>query len=140
MDTFTPVSGFIGGILIGLAATLLLVANGRIAGISGILGGVIKPVRGDAAWRVLFIVGIWLGVLAYWLVRGEVIPVQIEAGWPTLVVAGLLVGFGTRLGSGCTSGHGVCGIGRSSMRSIVATLVFMITAIATVFITHHVLA
>lgn len=140
METFTPVSGFIGGMLIGLAATLLLVANGRIAGISGILGGVVKPVRGNVAWRVLFIVGIWLGALAFWLARGEVIPMRIEAGWPTLIVAGLLVGFGTRLGSGCTSGHGVCGLGRASKRSIVATLVFMVTAIATVFVTRHVLA
>ena len=140
MADFTPVSGFMGGMLIGLAATVLLAVNGRIAGVSGILAGVIKPVRGDTVWRVLFIFGIWLGVLAYGFARGAAPLVEIEAGWPTLVVAGLLVGFGTRLGSGCTSGHGVCGIARPSKRSIVATLVFMLTAIATVFLTRHVLA
>lgn len=140
MDAFTPVSGFFGGALIGLAATLLLSATGRIAGISGIVGGVIAPVRGDVAWRVLFIAGLWLGALAYWVVRGEPFPVEIRSGWPTLVAAGLLVGFGTRMGGGCTSGHGVCGIARSSKRSIVATLVFMASAIATVFMTRHLLA
>ena len=140
MGTFTPISGFIGGILIGLAATLLLLANGRIAGVSGIIGGVLSPARGDVAWRVLFMVGLWLSGLVYWLVYGQLFLVEIGAGWPTLIAAGVLVGFGTRLGGGCTSGHGVCGVARSSKRSIVATLTFMLTAIITVYVTQHILS
>lgn len=139
MDNFTPISGLIGGALIGLAAALLLIANGRIAGVSGILGGVMSPVRGDVAWRVLFIVGLWFGGLIYWMTLGQLFAVEVEAAWPTLIAAGLLVGFGTRVGSGCTSGHGVCGIARVSRRSITATLTFMVTAIITVLITHHVI-
>lgn len=138
METFTPVSGFFGGAVLGLATTLLLVANGRIAGISGILGGVLSPVRGDVAWRVLFIVGLWAGALIYSLARGA-LPVEVPTGWPLIIGAGLLVGFGTRMGGGCTSGHGVCGIARSSRRSIVATLVFMGSAILTVYVTRHIL-
>jgi len=136
MDTFTPVSGFLGGALIGLASILLLLANGRIAGISGILGGVLAPIRGDVAWRALFIIGLWLGALIYSFARGG-LAVELQSGWPVMIVAGLLVGFGTRMGGGCTSGHAVCGIARSSMRSIVATLVFMGSAILTVYVTRH---
>lgn len=137
MSTFTPVSGFMGGALIGLAATVLLVANGRIAGVSGIVAGILSRRRADVAWRVLFIAGLWLGGLVYWLARGELFHVEVQVGWPLVIAAGLLVGYGTRMGGGCTSGHGVCGIARSSRRSIVATLVFIAIAIATVFVTRH---
>ena len=137
---FTPISGFLGGALIGLAAVLLLIANGRIAGVSGIVAGLLRPVRGDTAWRVTFILGLWLGGIVYWVVRGEPFDVELVASTPTLMAAGLLVGFGTRMGSGCTSGHGVCGIARLSPRSVVATLVFMAAGIATVFVARHVLA
>ena len=139
MTPFTPVSGFLGGMLIGFAAVLLLLANGRIAGVSGIVGGLLTRIRGDVAWRAAFVVGLWLGALIYWMARGELFAVESLASWPVLLVAGLLVGFGTRMGGGCTSGHGVCGIARLSKRSIVATAVFMGSGIATVFVTRHVL-
>jgi uncharacterized membrane protein YedE/YeeE len=126
--------------LIGLAAVLLLLANGRIAGISGIVGGLLTRATADMGWRVAFVVGLWLGAIVYWLIRGEVFTVQLVATWPVMLIGGLLVGFGTRMGGGCTSGHGVCGIARLSKRSTVATLVFMGAGIATVFITRHVLA
>lgn len=136
---FTPLSGFIGGVLIGLAALLLLVANGRIAGVSGIVGGLLARVPGDMGWRAAFVVGLWLGAFIYWAARGALFEVELEATLPVMIVAGLLVGYGTRLGSGCTSGHGVCGIARLSTRSIVATVVFMASGIATVFIVRHVI-
>lgn len=137
MTSFTPVSGFLGGMLIGCAAVLLMLAIGRIAGVSGILGGLLTRVRGDVAWRAAFVVGLWLGASIYWVARGEVFAVELTASWPVLLIAGLLVGLGTRIGSGCTSGHGVCGIARLSKRSIVATAVFMGTGFATVFVTRH---
>lgn len=136
---FTPVSGFLGGVLIGLAAVLLLVANGRIAGVSGIVGGLLARIPGDMTWRAAFVIGLWLGAPVYWAARGALFEVEIQATLPVMVIAGLLVGYGTRLGSGCTSGHGVCGIARLSRRSIVATLVFMASGIATVFIVRHVI-
>ncbi|HEV8520650.1 MAG TPA: YeeE/YedE family protein [Burkholderiales bacterium] len=138
--SFTPISGLLGGMLIGLAAVLLLLANGRIAGISGIVGGLLTRATADMGWRVAFVAGLWLGGIVYWLVCGEVFAVQLAATWPVMLIAGLLVGFGTRMGGGCTSGHGVCGIARLSKRSTVATLVFMGAGIATVFATRHVLA
>ena len=138
MTSFTPVSGLLGGMLIGSAAVLLLAANGRIAGVSGIVGGLLTRVRGDVAWRAAFVAGLWLGASIYWLARGEPFALELRASWPVVLAAGLLVGLGTRLGSGCTSGHGVCGIARLSKRSIVATAVFMGTGIATVFVTRHV--
>ncbi len=129
----------IGGILIGLAATLLLWLNGRIAGISGILGGVVMPRAGETAWRVLFLLGlIGAGTAGLLLVPGAYTPRQGFPVW-MLVVAGLLVGFGTRMGNGCTSGHGVCGLGRLSPRSFAAVLTFMATAIATTFVVRHLL-
>ena len=137
---FTPISGLLGGMLIGLAAVLLLLANGRIAGISGIVGGLLTRATTDMGWRVAFVAGLWTGAIVYWLVRGELFAVQLAATWPVMLIAGLLVGFGTRMGGGCTSGHGVCGIARLSKRSTVATAVFMGTGVATVFITRHVLA
>ena len=139
MENFTPVSGLVGGLLIGLAAALLLLLNGRISGISGIVGGWLVPKSSDAGWRVVFVAGLLLGAFAYMLAAGGTIPVQMQASLPVLVVAGLLVGFGTRLGSGCTSGHGVCGIARLSRRSIVATSVFFGVAMLTVFLTRHAL-
>lgn len=136
IENFTPVSALVGGALIGAAAVLLLLLNGRIAGVSGIAGRLLQPRRDDTAWRVLFLVGLVVGAAAY----GLVAPVSIEItnSWPVLVIGGLLVGFGTQLGSGCTSGHGVCGIARLSPRSIAATLVFVASAIVTVFVTRHV--
>jgi uncharacterized membrane protein YedE/YeeE len=129
-----------GGVLIGLSATLLLWLTGRIAGVSGVLGGVLFPQRGDIDWRVAFLIGLVIAGGAYLaLVPGAFAP---REGFPraTLVVAGLLVGFGTRMGNGCTSGHGVCGLGRLSPRSFAAVLTFMASAIATTYLVRHVLA
>jgi uncharacterized membrane protein YedE/YeeE len=139
MENFTPYSALLGGALIGLAATLMLWVNGRITGISGILGGVLFPAKTDALWRVLFIGGLLSGAVVYTLVNGAPIDLQPQATPLLSVVAGFLVGFGTRLGSGCTSGHGICGIARVSKRSFAATGVFMCTAVVTVFLVRHVL-
>jgi uncharacterized membrane protein YedE/YeeE len=139
VENFTPVSGFAGGLLIGLSTALLMWLNGRIAGISGIVGGLLARKRSEVGWRAMFAAGLLLGAVAYVLATGEAFPVRVEASLPVMVAAGLLVGFGTRLGSGCTSGHGVSGIARLSRRSIVATLVFMGAAILTVFLSGHVL-
>ena len=139
MEDFTPVSGLVGGLLIGLAAALLLLLNGRISGISGILGDLVAPKGSDAGWRVVFVVGLLLGASIYMLATDAAFAVTMQASLPVLVVAGLLVGFGTRLGSGCTSGHGVCGIARLSRRSIAATAVFVGVAMLTVFLTRHVI-
>jgi uncharacterized protein len=139
MENFTPVSGLIGGILIGLAAVMLLLLNGRIAGISGIAGGIIGSSGGNLYWRLAFVAGLVLGPLIVTWIKGAAPEVSIQATWPSLILAGLLVGFGTRLGSGCTSGHGVCGIARGSMRSIMATATFFAVAVATVFIVRHVM-
>lgn len=130
--------GLIGGALIGLAAVLLLALNGRIAGVSGILGGLITSTsRGERFWHLAFIFGLIAGAGLYVLARGG-LPLELQAGGLTLLLAGLLVGVGTRLGSGCTSGHGVCGLARRSPRSLVATMIFMVTAALTVFLTRHV--
>jgi uncharacterized membrane protein YedE/YeeE len=132
--------GFIGGVLIGIAAVLLLVLNGRIAGISGILGGLFTP--GDAAgrwWRLAFLVGLVAGAGSYSLMHGD-LQVELPASGATLVVAGLFVGFGTRLGSGCTSGHGVCGLARLSPRSLLATVTFMGAGVVTVYFLRHILS
>ena len=139
MENFTPVSGLIGGLLIGLAAALLLLLNGHLSGISGIVGGLLAPKSSDAGWRLVFVAGLLLGAFIYVLATGDAMLVRMQASLPVLVAAGLLVGFGTRLGSGCTSGHGVCGIARLSRRSIVATSVFFVVAMLTVFLTHHVI-
>ena len=133
---FTPWSALAGGALIGLAASLLILANGRISGISGIVGGLLRPKAGDSGWRVAFIAGLliapWLLMLALPLAAPE-----IDAGPLRLIAAGLLVGVGTRYGAGCTSGHGVCGLSRLSLRSLVATLVFMAAGFVTVFVLRH---
>jgi uncharacterized membrane protein YedE/YeeE len=139
MESFTPVSGLIGGLLIGLAAALLLLLNGRLSGISGIVGGLVVPKDSDAGRRMAFVAGLLVGALAYLLATGDAVLVRMQASLPVLVLAGLLVGFGTRLGSGCTSGHGVCGLARLSKRSIAATGVFFGVAILTVFLTRHVI-
>lgn len=138
-NTFTPWASLAGGALIGLAAAMLVLLNGRIAGISGVLGGLLKPVKSDVGWRLAFIAGLVGAPLAYGLCAG-VPGVQIDAGFGTLVVAGLLVGMGTRYGAGCTSGHGVCGLSRLSWRSLVATAAFMVAGFATVFVVRHLVA
>lgn len=136
--SFTPWSALAGGVLIGTAAAMFVLLNGRIAGISGVLGGLLRPTRGDVAWRVAFLAGLVGSPFVYALFAKLPTP-QIAADDVALVVAGLLVGVGTRYGSGCTSGHGVCGISRLSPRSIVATLVFMAAGFITVFVARHVL-
>lgn len=139
MENFTPVSALAGGVLIGASAALLLVLNGRVAGISGILGGLIAPARSEVGWRLAFLAGLFVAPLVYIGFAGVLPTVTLHAPLWLLMIAGLIVGFGSRLGAGCTSGHGVCGIGRGSPRSLVATATFMATAILTVFITRHVL-
>ncbi len=135
--SFTPYSALAGGALIGLAIWLLLLTHGRIAGISGIISGIFHARPRDTQWRVAFVVGLIAAPMLYQLFA--VLPEsRIDAGWPLLVVAGLLVGFGTRYGSGCTSGHGICGLSRMSPRSIVATLAFMGMGFVTVFVLRHV--
>jgi len=136
---FTPLPAVVGGALIGTAASLLLLASGRIAGISGILGAVLRPVCPDRAWRLLFLIGLPLGALVVSAITGRGPAPRMAASTPVLVLAGLFVGFGTQLGSGCTSGHGVCGLGRRSKRSLVATLTFMLTGAITVFAVRHLL-
>lgn len=136
---FSPWTALAGGLLIGVAAAMFILFNGRIAGISGIVGGLLRPQRGDSLWRVLFVAGMLLAPLA-WLVFAQLPTIQIDAGYPMLIVAGLIVGISTRYGAGCTSGHGVCGISRLSPRSIVATLAFMGTGFLTVYVVRHLLA
>ena len=133
---FTPWPALAGGVLIGLAAAAFILLNGRIAGISGILGGLLRPARGDVAWRVAFLAGLAGAPLAYGLFAA--LPdARIDAGFPALAAAGLLVGLGTRYGAGCTSGHGVCGLSRLSPRSLVATLSFMAAGFVTVYAIRH---
>ena len=135
---FTPWASLSGGILIGLATALLLLANGRVAGVSGILGGLLRPARGDVAWRVAFVLGLFVAPIV-WLAMRAMPPAQIDHSPALLAVGGLLVGVGTRFGSGCTSGHGVCGIARLSPRSLLATACFMAAGFVTVFVVRHVL-
>jgi uncharacterized membrane protein YedE/YeeE len=135
---FTPVSALVGGALIGLASVLLMLLSGRIAGVSGILGGLLPPTPGDTTWRLAFIVGLMLGGLGF-VYLGGLSSIAIEADMPVLIAAGLLVGFGTRLGSGCTSGHGICGVGRMSPRGLVATAIFVAVAMVTLFVVRHVM-
>ena len=137
MEDFTPVGGFVGGLLIGLAVALMLLLNGRVAGISGILGGLLTLRAGDTVWRAAFVAGLVLGALAY--VSTADVPVRVLAPLLAILADGLLVGFGTRLGSGCTSGHGLCGMARLSRRSVAATATFFGVAMLTVFLTRHVL-
>jgi uncharacterized membrane protein YedE/YeeE len=136
---FTPLASFGGGLLIGLGAALLLLANGRIAGVSGIVGGLLRPARGDIGWRLAFVLGLLAAPLG-WLAAQAMPPAQIDHTPALLAASGLLVGLGTRFGSGCTSGHGVCGIARLSPRSLVATLCFMAAGFITVFVTRHIVS
>jgi hypothetical protein len=138
-NNFTPGSALAGGLLIGIAALLLALLNGRLAGISGIAGGLLKPARGDFGWRIAFLAGLVAAPAAWALFAGELPQAHIDAGTGTLLVGGLLVGIGTRYGSGCTSGHGVCGLSRRSPRSLAATLVFMGVGFAVVFVVRHVI-
>lgn len=134
---FTPWSALTGGVLIGIAAAMFVLLNGRIAGISGVIGGLFKPVRGDVAWRAAFVIGLVGAPFIYGLFAALPLP-RIDASFGALIAAGLLVGVGTRFGAGCTSGHGVCGLARLSPRSLVATAAFMGAGFATVFVTRHV--
>ena len=153
-NAFTPATALAGGALIGLAAALFVLFNGRIAGISGVLGGLLRPKAGDVGWRLAFVMGLMAALVLYqllvllpasrWLTVSEYTRLvsltlhQIDAGTLTLIVAGLLVGIGTRYGAGCTSGHGVCGLSRFSVRSLVATLTFMAAGFVTVYVMRHV--
>ena len=138
LNAFTPASALTGGALIGLAAALLLLFSGRIAGISGIVGGLLRPKAGDVSWRLAFVIGLMAAPAAYQLFAA--LPAsRIETGDAIIIVAGLLVGVGTRYGAGCTSGHGVCGLSRLSVRSLVATLLFMAAGFVTVFVVRHLL-
>ena len=138
-NNFTPWASLAGGMLIGLSAAVFVLFNGRIAGISGILGGLLEWPKGDIAWRVAFLAGLIGAPLVYGAVL-TLPEVRIDADFPTLIIAGLLVGVGTRYGSGCTSGHGVYGLSRMSPRSLVATVAFMLAGFATVFVVRHLIA
>ncbi|QKV54229.1 YeeE/YedE family protein [Comamonas antarctica] len=135
---FTPLAALAGGVLIGTAVAMLALFNGRIAGISGVLGGLLRTRKGDTLWRVAFILGLIGAPWVYALFAALPQP-EIDANYGALILAGLLVGIGTRYGSGCTSGHGVCGLSRLSPRSLVATAAFMGAGFATVFVTRHLL-
>ncbi|MCK5898837.1 MAG: YeeE/YedE family protein [Methylococcales bacterium] len=137
MESFTPYSAIFGGMLIGLGASLMLLFNGRIMGTSGILSGLMPPKKGDWLWRVLFVVGMMVGATTFLTVFPESWSPRSDFPLALLIPAGFLVGFGTRLGNGCTSGHGVCGIARFSIRSISATVTFMLSGAITVFIVRH---
>lgn len=137
MENFTPAPALAGGVLIGLAAVLLMALNGRIAGISGVFSGMMFAERGDRLWRVLFVLGLVVSPWVYAAITGQSAAFEMTARWPVIVGAGLLVGFGTRLGSGCTSGHGVCGLSRLSPRSMLAVVLFMGAGMATVAAVRH---
>ncbi|WP_439590306.1 YeeE/YedE family protein [Hydrogenophaga sp.] len=138
---FTPWASLSGGVLLGVASAFFILVNGRVLGISGILGGLLPPKSGDAGWRIAFLLGMLAAPLVYGLLapEGFVQAPRIDAGFATIAAAGLLVGLGTRYGSGCTSGHGVCGLSRLSPRSLIATLAFMGAGFAMVFVVRHVL-
>ncbi|MBA9845118.1 MAG: YeeE/YedE family protein [Ralstonia sp.] len=134
---FTPDAALVGGLIIGLAAAVLVLGTGRIAGISGIVGGLLLRPRGDMDWRIAFLIGLMGAPVVAALLGHPVVP-EIAAGWGEVLAAGFLVGIGTRYAGGCTSGHGVCGLSRGSVRSLVATLSFMTAGIVTVFVVRHV--
>lgn len=137
---FTPVSALLGGVLIGLSAVMLMALNGRIAGIAGIVGGLLAPSpfdRLDRFWRLAFVAGLVVAPVLWFATTGAMPAVAVTDSWPLLAVAGLIVGVGTQIGSGCTSGHGVCGLARLSPRSLVATVIFMAAALLTVFVSRH---
>lgn len=134
---FTPDAALVGGLIIGLAAAVLVLGTGRIAGISGIVGGLLLRPRGDMDWRIAFLIGLMGAPVVAALLGHPVVP-EIAAGWGEVLAAGFLVGIGTRYAGGCTSGHGVCGLSRGSVRSLVATLSFVTAGIVTVFVVRHV--
>ncbi len=138
MTEFTPLQSLLGGALIGLSAVLLMALHGRIAGMTGILSGIIPPLAGDWSWRAVFLAGAFISPLIYLAAGGE-IEFSLPLGIPAVVFGGLLVGIGVHFGNGCPSGHGICGIARLSSRSIVAVVTFMITAFITVFVVRHVI-
>lgn len=139
MQEFSIINSLLGGLFIGLSSGLMIILTGRIAGISGILGGLLTLKPGDASWRGLFIIGLIMGGLLFQLLTRNEIAFESHVSTPIIILAGLLVGFGTRLGSGCTSGHGVCGIARFSKRSIIATCIFMSSAMLTLYLSRHVI-
>lgn len=139
MENFTPIASTLGGVLIGLAAAMLMYFNGRVAGISGILSGLFEPLEDTGGWQATFVGGMLFGGLAMWLLEPSAFAVDIQRSAATIAAAGFLVGFGTRLGSGCTSGHGVCGLARFSKRSLVATATFMFFGGVTVYVVDHLL-
>ena len=136
--SFTPGSALLGGILLGIASALFILLNGRILGISGIIGGLLRPRAGDISWRVAFVIGLLAAPWVYTLWT-PLTPISVEADWGAVILAGLLVGLGTRYGAGCTSGHGVCGLSRLSPRSLVATFAFMGAGFFMVFVIRHLL-
>lgn len=131
MTEFSFMNAFSGGIMIGFATVLMFLFLGRITGISGIVGGVVKPEKGQVGWRLIFILSLMVGGALYPMLWGRDLPVELNGSWELYVIAGLIVGFGTRTGSGCTSGHGICGLSRFSPRSMVATITFIVTAVVT---------
>ena len=135
----TLVTSAAGGALIGLGASALMLFSGRIAGVSGILTGLLSPKAGDVSWRLSFVAGIVVGGALLFALRPECFGVGVERSWTALIIGGLLAGFGARLGSGCTSGHGVCGLARLSGRSLVATITFMLTGAAAAYLVNHIL-
>ena len=137
MASFDPIPALVGGGLIGLAASLMMLLNGRIAGVSGILGGLLAPAPSDKAWRLAFLAGLIVAPVIAGAVGRPLAEAVMPASWLVIVAAGLLVGFGARMGGGCTSGHGVCGVARLSPRSMVATLIFMVAAAVVVFAVRH---
>jgi uncharacterized protein len=138
MQNFTPIASLIGGLLIGLSASAMLILDGKIAGISGIYAGVLRPAQGDTSWKACFLAGLVVAGLLLRTFLPDAFDFGVVRSWPALAIAGLMVGFGTRLGNGCTSGHGVCGVSRLSPRSIAATAIFIASGAAVVFITNHV--
>ena len=139
MENFTPVASLIGGILIGLSVSAMLLFNGKIAGISGIVAGLLSPTKSDVPWRAAFVAGLLTGGLFLKVLSAQVFEIGVVRSGGAFVLAGLLIGFGARLGSGCTSGHGVCGISRFSRRSIIATATFIATGAAAVYVVNHLL-
>ena len=137
MENFTPWSALIGGAMIGLSALILMLGLGRVAGIAGIVGGLLRPASQELPWRGAFVVGLVLGPVLYVAASAAPVAIEVSGNFAVLVAGGLLVGFGTRLGNGCTSGHGVCGLARLSPRSLVATVVFMLAAGLVVFASRH---
>lgn len=137
MENFTPIASLIGGVLIGLSAAAILLLNGRIAGVSGIVGGLLTPVKNDFGWRAAFVIGLFTGGALLRMISPQLFEIAVERSTIVFALAGFLVGFGALLGSGCTSGHGVCGVGRFSPRSLVATAVFMAVGALTVYVVSH---